>query len=93
MGVRTSEISEASSTSLATVTTTGMNLLLSSTNLLISLSRKMMARGNFNIHDSNCKIVFWLTSALLYNELLPTSKENIWQRLIKKCLVSIGHIK
>ncbi len=42
MGVRTSEISEASSTSLATATSMGMKPLSSSTTLLLSLSRKMM---------------------------------------------------
>ncbi len=44
MGVRTSEISEASSTSLATVTSMGMKPSSSSTTLLLSLSRKMMAK-------------------------------------------------
>ena len=43
MGVRTSEISEASSTSLDTVTSTGMALSLSSTTLSLSLSRKTRA--------------------------------------------------
>ncbi len=46
IGVRTSEISEASSTSLATVTSTGMNLLPSSTTMLLSLSRKTRANNN-----------------------------------------------
>ncbi len=43
MGVRSSEISEASSTSLAVVTSTGMNLLSSLTALSLSLSRKTRA--------------------------------------------------
>ena len=43
MGVRTSEISEASSTSLDTVTSTGMTPLPSSTTLSLSLSRKTRA--------------------------------------------------
>ena len=43
MGVRTSEISEASSTSLATVTSTGISFLPSSTTLSLSLSRKTRA--------------------------------------------------
>ena len=43
MGVRTSEISEASSTSLATVTSMGMKPSSSSTTLLLCLSRKMTA--------------------------------------------------
>ena len=45
MGVRTSEILEASSTSLVTVTSTGMNLLPSSTTLSLSLSRKTRANN------------------------------------------------
>ncbi len=43
MGVRTSEISEASSTSLDTVTSMGMYLVPSSTTLSLSLSRKTRA--------------------------------------------------
>ncbi len=45
MGVRTSEISEASSTSLVTVTTMGMNPTSSSITLLLSLSRKTRANN------------------------------------------------
>ena len=46
IGVRTREISEASSTSLATVTSMEMKPSSSSTNLLLSLSRKTIANNN-----------------------------------------------
>ena len=47
MGVRTSEISEASSISLATVTSMEMKPSSSSTSLLISLSRKTRANNYY----------------------------------------------
>ena len=56
IGVKTSEISEASSTSLDTVTSTGMNLLPSSTTLSLSLSLKPRANKEQelrNLHDLN----------------------------------------
>ena len=49
MGVRTSEISEASSTSLDTVTSTAISLLPSSTTLSLSLSRKTRANNKINL--------------------------------------------
>ncbi len=47
VGVRTSEISEASSISLATVTSMEMKPSSSSTSLLISLSRKTRANNYY----------------------------------------------
>ena len=60
MGVRTSEISEASSTSLDTVTSMGMNLLPSSTILSLSLSRKTRAMNNNYTDFSlfNCNLTY-----------------------------------
>ncbi len=47
VGVKTSEISEASSTSLATVTSMEMKPSSSSTSLLLSLSRKTRANNYY----------------------------------------------
>ncbi len=56
MGVRSSEISEASSTSLATVTSMEMDASPSSTTLSLSLSRKTIA--NNKIMNKNCVLNF-----------------------------------
>ena len=60
MGVRTSEISEASSTALATVTSMGMKPSSSSTILSLSLSRKMRAMNNNYTDFSlfNCNLTY-----------------------------------
>ncbi len=47
MGLRTSEISEASSTSVVADTSMGMNPSPSSTTLSLSLSRKTRANNNW----------------------------------------------
>ncbi len=63
MGVKTSETSEASSTSLATVTSTAMNLSPSSTTLWLSLRRKVTAIYNY-MHDCMIQITYLSTSVL-----------------------------